>query len=92
MPSTFNAKHNGFFALRYRKAVADKAKLVLQAPDMAEARRRLNDFVEEFEDKVPKAVNCLGEAFEDAMAVMVLPDKYRKRLHARAAERRDKAP
>ena len=27
-----------------------------------------------------KAVNCLEEAFEDAMAIMVLPDKYRKRL------------
>ena len=70
----------GFCALRHRKAVADKAKLVLQAPDMAEARRRLNEFIEEFESKVPKAVNCLEAAFEDAMAVMVLPDKYRKRL------------
>jgi transposase-like protein len=70
----------GFCALRHRKAVADKAKLILQAPDMTEARRRLNEFVEEFESKVPKAVNCLEEAFEDAMAVMVLPDKYRKRL------------
>ena len=48
--------------------------------DITEARRRLNEFVEEFEGKVPKAVNCLEEAFEDAMAVMVLPDKYRKRL------------
>ena len=70
----------GFCALRHRKAVADKAKLVLQAPDMTEARRRLNEFVEAFEGKVPKAVNCLEEAFEDAMAIMVLPDKYRKRL------------
>jgi len=70
----------GFCALRHRKAVADKAKLVLQAPDMAEARRRLNEFIEEFESKVPKAVNCLEAAFEDAMAIMLLPDKYRKRL------------
>ena len=70
----------GFCALRHRKAVADQAKLVLQAPDMAEARSRLNEFIEEFESKVPKPVNCLEEAFEDARAVMVLPDTYRKRL------------
>jgi transposase-like protein len=47
---------------------------------MTEARRRLNEFVEQFEQLTPKAVACLEEAFEDAMAVMTLPDKYRKRL------------
>lgn len=64
----------------HRKEVAEKAKLVLQAPDITEARRRLNEFVEQFEKLAPKAVACLEEAFEDAMAVMTLPDKYRKRL------------
>ena len=47
---------------------------------MKEARRRLADFVEAFEKKAPKAVVCLEEAFEDAMAIMALPDKYRRRL------------
>ena len=70
----------GFCSIRHRKDVAAKAKLVLQAPDMAEAKRRLNEFVEQFEKSAPKAVACLEEAFEDAMAVMALPDKYRKRL------------
>lgn len=70
----------GFCSTRHRKEVAEKAKLVLQAPDMTEARRRLNDFIEQFEKLAPKAVACLEEAFEDAMAVMALPDKYRKRL------------
>lgn len=70
----------GFCSTRYRKEVAEKAKLVLQAPDMTEARRRLNEFAEQFEKRAPKAVACLEEAFEDAMAVMALPDKYRKRL------------
>jgi len=46
----------------------------------AEARHRLNEFIEEFASKVPKPVHCLEEAFEDARAVMVLPDTYRKRL------------
>lgn len=70
----------GSCSIRHRKDVADKAKLVLQAPDMTEARRRLNEFVEQFEKSAPKAVACLEDAFEDAMAVMALPDKYRKRL------------
>lgn len=47
---------------------------------MTEARRRLNEFAGQFEKLVPKAVTCLEEAFEDAMAVMTLPDKYRRRL------------
>jgi len=70
----------GSCSVRRRKSVVEKAKLVLQAPDIKEARRRLDEFVEEFEKKAPKAVACLEEAFEDAMAVMALPEKYRKRL------------
>lgn len=70
----------GSCSIRHRKEVAEKAKLVLQVPDMAEARRRLNDFAERFEKTAPKALRCLEEAFEDAMAIMALPDKYRKRL------------
>jgi putative transposase len=65
---------------RHRKDIAEKAKLVLQAPDMPDARRRLKEFIEQFEKLAPKAVACLEEAFEEAMAVMALPDKYRKRL------------
>jgi len=53
---------------------------VLQAPDMTEARRRLCEFSERFEKTAPKAVACLEDGFEDAMAVMVLPEKYHKRL------------
>ncbi len=70
----------GSCSTRQRKKVAEKAKLVLQATDMTEARRRLDEFVELYEKKAPKAVACLEEGFEDAMAVMTLPEKYRKRL------------
>ena len=70
----------GATSIRKRGEVASYAKLVLQAPDMKEARRRLDDFIERFEKKAPKAVACLEEAFEDAMAVIALPEKYRKRL------------
>jgi putative transposase len=70
----------GFTSTRHLADIAAHAKLVLQAPDIEEARRRLNDFVERFEKKAPKAVACLEEAFEDAMAIIALPEKYRKRL------------
>jgi len=70
----------GSCSVRHRKEVAQKAKLVFQAPDMEEARRRLNAFADEFEKRAPKSVSCLEEGFEDAMAVMALPEKYRKRL------------
>lgn len=70
----------GSCSLKHRKVIAEKAKLILQAPDMKEARRRLDEFADEYEKKAPKAVACLEEGFEDAMAVMSLPEKYRKRL------------
>ncbi|STX58258.1 transposase [Legionella israelensis] len=70
----------GHCSVRHRKDVAEKAKLVFQAPDMEEARRRRDDFIDAFEKKAPKSVTCLEEAFDDAMVVMALPEKYRKRL------------
>ena len=47
---------------------------------MNEARHRLSPFIQDFEGNVPKAVNCLEEAFEDAITIMVPPDKYPKTL------------
>jgi transposase-like protein len=70
----------GHSAPRVRAEVAAAAKLVFQAADIQEARRRLNEFVEHFEKRAPKAVACLETGFDDAMAVMCLPEKYRKRL------------
>ena len=70
----------GHCASRIRAEVATAAKLVFQAADMVEARRRLDAFVAQFSQTAPKAVACLEEGFEDAFAVMSLPEKYRKRL------------
>jgi transposase-like protein len=49
---------------------------------MDEARRRLEAFRERFARLAPKAVACLEESFEDAMAVMALPEKYRTRFRS----------
>lgn len=70
----------GHTPMRERKAVADAAKLVFHAADITESRRHLNNFVEQFAKTAPKAVECLEDAFDDATAVLCLPEKYRKRL------------
>ena len=70
----------GQCSTRYRAEVAAAVKLVLQAPDLLEAKRRLVEFTARFAKSAPKAVACLEAGFEDAMAVMALPEKYRQRL------------
>jgi len=70
----------GHSPTRLRGEVAAAAKLILQAADMKEARRRLTEFVEQFDKSAPKVVACMEAGFEDAMAIMALPEKYRKRL------------
>ena len=67
-------------SVKSRSEVASATKLVLQAQDMTEARRQLTEFRGRFEKSAPKAVACLEEGFEEAMAVMALPEKYRRRL------------
>lgn len=67
---------------KLRSEVAHEVKLILLAPDMGEARRRLKAFRERSASLAPKAVACLEEGFEDAMAVMALPEKYRTRFRS----------
>ena len=70
----------GHSPAKLRGEVAAAAKRVFQAADMTEARRRLAEFVEQFGKGAAKAVACMEAGFEDAMAVMTLPEKYRKKL------------
>ena len=72
----------GHSPMRERKAVAEAAKRVFYAPDMNEARRERDRFVELFAKTAPKAATCLEDAFDDATAVLCLPEKYRKRLRS----------
>lgn len=70
----------GSCSAKVRTEVAAAAKLVFQAADMAEAKRRLAEFSDRFQKTAAKAVACIEEGFADAMAVMALPEKYRRRL------------
>ena len=53
---------------------------MFEAPDINTARELLNGIVADFGDLAPKAIERLEEGFDDAMAVMVLPECLRKRL------------
>jgi len=41
-----------------------------------------DDIMVEFSDKAPRAVDILEAGFDDAMAVMALPEPYRRRLRS----------
>ncbi|MBF7084755.1 transposase, partial [Desulfallas sp. Bu1-1] len=55
-------------------------RAILDAPDIGTARLLLNQTLEKFEKKAPKAMQVLESGFDDATAVLMLPEKYRRRL------------
>ncbi len=58
---------------RHRAGVAAAARLVLQAPDPAEAKRRLAESVGRSAKSAPKAAACLEAGFGDATAAWPCP-------------------
>lgn len=65
---------------RHKAAMAEGLKRVFRAETAAEAREKAHALMEEMEKKAPKAVACLEDGLEDALAVLALPEKYRRRL------------
>jgi len=65
-----------------------RVRLIFEAPDLATARRLLAELVNDFGERAPKAVERLEEAFEDALAVLALPEPYRKRLRTTNGQER----
>ncbi len=53
---------------------------ILEAPDEETARMLLDKTTSFYEDKAPKAMSTLEAHFYNASAVLLLPEKYRKRL------------
>ena len=54
--------------------------MIFNATNTEIARRLLEMFISQFEQKAPKAVDTLERGFEDAIAVLTLPKYYRRRL------------
>ena len=64
----------------HKDKLHEQLKEILHASSKSDARERLEDCLEEFEDKASKSMKTLEEGFEDAIAVLSLPGKYRRRL------------
>lgn len=65
---------------RHKEALAEGLKRIFRSETAAEAREKAHALMEEMEQKAPRAVTCLEEGLEDALAVLALPEKYRRRL------------
>ncbi len=63
-----------------QKKLHARLRYMFDAPDLETARRILELVVQEFEALAPRAVERLEAGFEDAMAVMALPEPIRRRL------------
>jgi putative transposase len=59
--------------------VYQRVRAILDAPDPDTARLLLNQALRDSE-KAPKAMRVLEEGFDDATAVLALPERYRRRL------------
>lgn len=62
--------------------LASRLRLLFDAPDLATARQLLADILDQFTEQAPRAMERLEQGFEDAMAVMILPRPYRRRLRS----------
>lgn len=58
----------------------ERLRSLYDAPTVEIARTLLHDIIGDYEDTAPKIVNTLEEGFDDIIAVLNLPIKYRKRL------------
>ena len=65
---------------RHKEALAEGLKRIFRSETAAEAREKAHALMEEMEQKAPRAVACLEGGLEDALAVLALPEKYRRRL------------
>nr|WP_317995792.1 transposase [Vulcanimicrobium alpinum] len=63
-----------------RENVTAAARLIFLATDRKEAERRYAEFMARFAETAPKSCVCLEGAFEDMLAILPLPEKYRRRL------------
>lgn len=63
-----------------KKDIASELKLIFQAENKKTAMRLARNLIESFSEKAPAAMDCLENGLEDGLAVLDLPERYRKRL------------
>ena len=70
----------GYVGRRMREELAEDLKPIFRAETAGQARELAQAFIEKWQSRAPRAVACLENGLEDALAVMALPAKYRRRL------------
>lgn len=80
MSNPLHAKYFGSTPKALKDEVHGRVRAILDAPDLKTARLLLSQTIETFEEKAPKAMRILETGFDDATAVLSLPERYRKRL------------
>ena len=70
----------GYVGRRMREELADDLKPIFRTETAGQARELAQAFIEKWQPRAPRAVACLEDGLEDALAVMALPAKYRRRL------------
>ena len=63
-----------------RGTVAGGLKRIFRAEEAAEAKVAFNDLVDRLAGKAERALEVLEEGLDDSLAVLELPEKYRRRL------------
>lgn len=61
---------------------------ILDAPDLETARLLLDKTLETYSEKAERAMHIMEQDFDDATAVMSIPEKYRKRLRTTNSQER----
>jgi len=65
---------------RHKAEMGDGLKRIFSAETAKEAQQRFDELAQQMEKKSGKAIDCLEQGLEDALAVLALPGKYRKRM------------
>lgn len=64
----------------YRLGISTELVSMFNSKTIEEARSKRNEIIQDYKDIAEKAMCCLDEGFEDAMTVMVFPEKMRREL------------
>lgn len=63
---------------KFQKAIHAALLDMYHSATIKEARKKCDSIIDEYADVAPKAMECLDNGFEDVMAIMVLPEPFRK--------------
>lgn len=65
---------------KHKQEMGEGLKRIFSSDNGKEARQKFNELAAQMENKAAKAIDCLERGLEDALVVLALPSKYRRRL------------